>query len=123
MSMREHLYQIVVEDYSKKRNGRRETILFSDGNTKKKVDIVPQVPRRTLFKRTAKYKTALRYAEKFGTVISCQKVDESYYLKNIEFLNLGEPRPIVIDREEIVVGKDFSVKRPRRTFNIEIDKK
>lgn len=119
MSTRERLYQIKVLNFAKSKNEYKSPFIIFDeqgrvpaGNM---VDRMPDVPSRTLLKRFKDNKAALRYGNRFGTVISCHKVDTDPYLKNIEFLNLKqEPIEIEVDREEYVLNKDLELKRPRR---------
>ena len=109
MSMRERVYQIVVLDFKKRSNGHGRTIVVPDGNSRRKIDILPEAPSRTLIKAFRSHEAAMKYGKRYGTVVSCHKVDTSPYLLNIEHLNLGEPRAIEIDRAEFVLGEDVEI--------------
>ncbi len=96
----------------------------------KAVDAMPVAPRRTLVELFYKYEQALRFGQRHGTVISCHKVDKSYYLENIEHLNLHqEPLTIEVEQEEdFVLSRTLELERPRRKYNeekynIEVDDK
>jgi hypothetical protein len=82
----------------------------------KAADTMPLAPRRTLLKRARDNDEAKRWGARFGSVISCVKVDISPYLENIEHLNLGEQPVIVEMEEEYVLTEDLEIKRPRREF-------
>jgi hypothetical protein len=108
MSFREQLFQLVVIDFSKRNNEIRETHFNSsliDFNTDRKVkvaDVAYPVASMTLFRRAKDHRQAQKWGEKFGTVLSCFKVDKTKYLENIEHLNLHqEPRSIEIDKGEL----------------------
>lgn len=120
---KEHLFQIVVKNFSKRdRNGRRDTVVVPRNGIRKKVDVEPEAQRRTLIKAFRNAKAAMRWGRRYGTVVSCQKVDTSYYLRNIEFLNLEPAMKIEIETEEIAVGSDLSVEgRVGRGRRIEIE--
>jgi len=127
MSMRESLYQIVVADYSRKRNGRRQTVVLPDGKGghSNKIDVEPDVHKRTLLKRfggNKAHKRAMAWGRKFGTVLSCRKVDHEAYLKNIEHLNLT-PKPIVVEMDsgEFTINRDLQMQRTRRRRGRKID--
>ena len=76
--------------------------------------------KRTLFKRSKDKERAKRWGAQFGSVISCDKVDVSCYLANIEHLNLEQPIEIAIE-PEYVLNKAFEIERPKRkTQDIEI---
>jgi hypothetical protein len=123
-NMRESLFQIEVLDFSKRRQVYHsedvvsKTITNRDKTQKqtrlKVIDTEPIAPTRTLFKRAKDSELAKRYGGRFGTVISCFKVDISTYLENIEHLNL-EPTPITLEAEpEYVLTKALELDKPRR---------
>ena len=85
------------------------------GREKRKIDVLPRVPCRTHIKRFKDSKAAKKWGGRFGTVISCFKVDTSPYLKNIEYLNLHqEPLTIEMDREEYTLGSGLELQRGGR---------
>lgn len=92
----------------------------------KVVDTLPVAHRRTLLELFYNYRHAIKWGARYGTVISCQKVDKSYYLNNIEHLNLNqEPITIELEQEDYVLSKTLELERPRRKpgvgkLNVEI---
>jgi hypothetical protein len=138
-------YQIEVLDFSKKPRGQYSDALVPDGRgvyrcrkcewegqtsgecpqcgnrdlyqkgKVKVVDTLPAAPRRTLVELFYGYKQAVRWASKFGSVISCRKVDKTRYLENIEHLNLGQ-EPVRFEVEQdYVLTRTFELERPRRS--------
>lgn len=101
--------------------------LYPKGRVKV-VDRKPIAPRRTKIGLFYNIKGAKKWGRKFGTVISCHKVDKSPYLKNIEYLNLKqEPLTIELVQEDYVLNKALELERPKKRFdnggiNIEIRK-
>lgn len=81
--------------------------------------------RRTVMELFRDAKKAKKWGARFGTVISCRKIDKSYYLENIEHLNLRQ-EPLTIELEQdFVLNKALELERPKRNFgnrklNVEI---
>lgn len=96
MSFRESLYQLEVIDFTKRDKGIRETLFNTslvDFNTDRKMkvaDIALPMSSRPILRWAKNSESAKRWAKKFGTVISCFKVDRTKYLENIEHLNLNQ---------------------------------
>lgn len=105
----ERLFQLVIMDYSRRRNGYREVVVVREGNTRKKITVLPELPTRTVVRPFPDHKAAMRWGRGQGNVISCQKVNMEAYLNNIEHLNLGEPRAIEIVKDEFVLGEDVQI--------------
>jgi hypothetical protein len=83
----------------------------------KLVDTMPIAARRTIVTQpTNKNKESIkRWAARFGTVISCRKVDSSPYTQNIEYLNLKqEPIVLEVERDEFVLTEDLELERPQK---------
>lgn len=131
---REHLYQLVILDYSKKNNnhhylvdGCPPVIDVKDGRIKVVDTLSSQPPHRTIISRRKTAKAAMRWGSRYGTVISCEKVDTTSYLKNIEYLNLKQkPRIIKLDKEEFIVTKRLELEHSldtgvKKVFEIDID--
>ena len=117
----ESLFQIVVADYSFSGNGRRHTE-FTPKVGKYEVDFIP---KRTLFRWAKDGKRAMRkVGRRFGTILSCHKVDSHYrHLNKIESLNM-EPVKIEFDMSvDEFVYRDGGVTRAieieGREINIE----
>lgn len=115
MSYLEREYEIKIIDYvgSRKSTHINTFLPVRSSNydkTAKKIDIMSAVRYKVLFKRARNYKSALRWGQKQGTVISCQKVDVSYHMSKIEYLNVvTKPIPIDVDMQEFVVGEGLEV--------------
>jgi hypothetical protein len=117
MSISESVYEIVVQEFSKNGNFHLPFVP-SEIKSKpiKETDKPTRVPSRTLFKQSKDYRRAKKWGERFGTVISCQKVDVSYYLAKIEHLNvIVKPASIELDiGEEFVLNKTMEIKYPKK---------
>lgn len=140
-------YQIEVLDFSKKPKGLYSDSLAPDGRgvyrcrkcewegrfseecpqcgnkdlyqkgKVKVVDTLPVAPRRTLVELFYGYKQAIRWASKFGSVISCHKVDKTRYLENIEHLNLEQEAVRFEVEQDYVLTRSLELERPRKTFS------
>ncbi len=114
MSVIDRIFEIKVLDYSQVRNRNGKTYVPTSGN-RNKIDILPEIPCRVLFKRAKNYEQAKRWGDSFGTVVYCQKIDISYYLAKIEHLNVVEkPIELEIDTGEFVLNKAMEITQPRR---------
>jgi hypothetical protein len=117
------LFQIEVLDYASRDARYTKTVLMDNGYGREKVDILSEIPCRTLVGRFKNYKRALRWGQRFGTVKECHKVDTSPYLNNINYLNLDQkPITIEVDLEEFTVNESLEVTRgiEDREFDVEI---
>lgn len=128
----ENLYQIVVADYSHRNNGYRRTIppispnieLRKQGETEfkpvkqGKIDY-DYVPRKTLFRWAKSGRQAVRkVGKKFGSIISCEKVDSHYRRLNmIENLNLHQAKIEIENDTEFILSEDYEI--TRNTINID----
>jgi hypothetical protein len=122
MSMRESLYQIEVLNFSRRQNYHSEDVVTKGKGKLKVIDTEPQGEVRTLFKRAKDKELAKRWASGFGSVISCDKVDVTCYLENIEHLNLN-PIPIqIVAEQEFTINKDLEITVPKNlaTEDVEI---
>ena len=139
-------YQIEVLDFSKRKNQHRSDAVIADGRGAyrcrqchwegehqgrcpncgselyqkgriKAVDMLPTAPRRTLVELFYNPRGARKWGSRFGTVISCKKVDKSHYLENIEHLNLEqETMTIELEQEDYVLTRTLELERPRKVF-------
>ena len=118
------LFQIVVADYSFRGNGHRRTWVGNNNDDKKaykSVD-VDLVPHKTLFRFAKNGKRAMRkVGKRFGTIISCQKVDSHHHhLNKIESLNL-EPIKIEMTVEDFTINREGFISRSIEIEGREID--
>ena len=132
----ESLFQIVVVDYSQRGNGHRKTYVPPSTNVeaRKKGKKLEQtdyakidgdyVLHRTLFRWAKNGKRAMRkVGRRFGSIISCRKVDSHYrHLNMIEYLNLDQKK-IEVDMtvEEFTMNRDGEVSRSIEIEGREID--
>jgi hypothetical protein len=61
-----------------------------------KVDIVTGIPIRVLFLRAKDHKRAKRIAQRIGTLLSLRKVDASYKIKKVEYIELNQ-KPMMVE--------------------------
>ncbi len=86
-------------------------------NRIKIVDTLSIASRRTLVGLFYKDETAKRWGERYGTVISCRKVDKTKYLENTEHLKLKQ-EPITIEIEQdFILNRALELERPRRQYD------
>ncbi len=105
---RENVFQMVVVEYSKRRNGYHRNFVIADDRG------LTSAPKRTIVRRFRDYRSAMKWGGRFGSVISCHKVDTYPYFRNIEYLNLTEKQvEIKIDREEYVLNRALELSHPR----------
>ena len=120
------LYQIEVIDFKRRDNKAREphknsSLVYFNGIPQKQADIPFSVPSKTLVNRFKNSETAKKWGARFGTVISCFKVDKMPYLENIEHLNLNqEPINIMIEKDEFNINTSLEINSRDKHFNIEI---
>jgi GH25 family lysozyme M1 (1,4-beta-N-acetylmuramidase) len=65
---------------------------------------------------------AKRIGRKHGRVLSCEKVDVSYYLNKIEYLKVTDkPIKIVYDKgEEYILNEALELSRPTKDYSDKI---
>lgn len=118
MSARERLFQIELLDFKHRGNSVPGA---DNGMGRKDIDRWIAAPRRTVFRRAKSAECAKNWAKRFGSVISCDKVDFEPYRRNIEFLNLEQP-VIQMAVEDFVVNKAMELTRePQRQQKIRIE--
>lgn len=116
-----NLYQIVIQDFS-----RRETAdkhLYVNRNSKGKREIVETVPLITKLKWAKKPKNAMSWAKKFGSVISCHKVDSHIRKLNmIEHLRI-DTKPIEVDigLNDFIMRSDLTIESGSKKKSIDIE--
>lgn len=114
----ESIFEIGILDYSKVSRQASKTVVPTSGN-RNKVDILPHIPTRTIFMRVQgkdAHKKAMQRAKKKGTVVFCNKVQTSYYLNKIEYLNLNQvPLTVEIEMEqEFELSKALEISNPQK---------
>ncbi len=117
------LFQVVVQDF-KHRQPPPASVANSDQIFKRFHNIEDYIPERTLFKWAKDGRRATDWGAKFGSVISCCKVDSHIRkLEMIEHLRL-EQRPIEVEIgiEEITLGRDLEIKPAERTKKIDVER-
>ncbi len=114
---RDCLFQLEILTFNHRHNGHIKDGLVTDGKSKVKIpDLASSGEIITKVKRANNPERAKVWAARFGSVISCHKVDTSRYYTSIEFLDLKqEPLEIPIDREEYELSKDLEISR--HSFN------
>jgi hypothetical protein len=71
------------------------------------------------------YESAMRRASEYGTVLSCHKIEEEFFIKRIEHLVLPKPQPVMEVMDfEVKVDKNLVAEKQtaKKTFTIEIEK-
>jgi hypothetical protein len=111
VGLREPLFQIEVVDCSDGQYHQAGNAY--DGHKMKQADIIHPSHRRTLFKRFRDSRAAKKWGSRFGTVISCHKVDISPYYFNIEHLNI-EPITVELENNGYSLNKSLEVSRLRK---------
>lgn len=120
-------YEARVIPYSQRHNGHNDIVASYTVHDEvyKHVDILQPESYITLFLTTKNYERALVAAKKVGRVLFCRKVDPSYKLRKIEFLNLHqEPITIEVDRREIAISPSLEISPvvEERKIIVEIEK-
>ncbi len=127
-------YQIEIQTFNHRHNGRLHDSATPIGVVPVGSIVVESLamgPRRmkladiasagviiTRVKRFADYEAAKRWGSRFGTVIACEKIDTSRYLRDIEYKCkdcIGSPPPleIQIGREEYALNENLELVRSR----------
>jgi hypothetical protein len=64
--------------------------------SKGKIDVTTGIPMRVIFRRAKTHKVAMRMAERIGTVLFCHKVDASYKMQKMEYIELNQ-KPMTVE--------------------------
>jgi len=116
------LYQLEVAECA----GRSGATVSSDdvGRGQGKIaDILPPIQIKTLLLRAKNGRNAKRWAEKFGTVLRCFKVDKTLIYERIENIKL-EPQTLAYDYKEdtFTLNENLEVSPARRReINIPVE--
>jgi hypothetical protein len=105
------LFQILVRDYNNRKSPPNNGF-YVDKSGKGVRELVETVPVITKLKWAKNGKRAMAWAKKFGSVISCRKVDSHLYqLNKINYLRI-EPKPMEVEFsvEEFTIGRDAEIK-------------
>ena len=116
------LFQIVVQDFSN-RHPPSNNGFYVDRSGKGVHEVVDTVPLITKLKWAKNGKRAMAWAKKFGSVISCQKVDSHIRrLQMIDYLRI-ETKPIEVDIsvEEFTVGRDLVIEPTSKSKVIDVN--
>ena len=117
------LFQVIIQDYAHRKPPRNNEF-YVDKSGRGVREIVDTIPVITKLKWAKNGKRAIAWAKKFGSVISCRKVDSHIYKLNaIDYLRI-EPKPIEVDisLEEFIVGHDLEVEPNIKKADMNIDK-
>lgn len=90
-----------------------------------KRDVLVNQHYETHFVERHNAESAKSRASKYGSVMSCQKVDPFYFLHKIEFLNLHQiPMVVEIGNGSIIANNALEIQKPeaKNKFEIVIDK-
>ena len=120
VSVGQRLFQIVVQDYEH-RQVPSEYKFYVDKKGGGVRDVVETIPERTLFKWAKNGRRAMDWAKRFGSVISCRKVDSHMRrLDMISYLRVAKPVEVEISAEEFIIGRDLEVEPAKQTKEIEV---
>lgn len=104
------LFQLVIQDFNHRKPPPKNYYIDKKGKRAGKVE-EETIPVMTKLKRAKNGRRAIAWARKFGSVISCRKVDSHIHRLNmIDYLRI-EPKPIEVNitPEEFIVGHDLEV--------------
>ena len=124
LKAREQYFEISVMDFAARPLSNGGTFVSTDKKARTKLDVLPEIPVRTFLRPFTSYKRAKRWGDSRGTVIACNKIDPSYYLKKIERLNIIE-KPIVIpvETEEFELGANLEITQAKgESYKVQFDK-
>lgn len=102
------LFQIVLQDFDNRQPVPKYVYLDKTGKSGRLDETIPLI---TKLKWAKNGKRAMAWAKKFGSVISCRKVDSHVHrLQMIEYLRV-EPKPMEVDFsiDEFTIGRDMAV--------------
>lgn len=114
------LFQVVVQDF-KHRKPVPATVVQSGQVWKRNNNIEEIIPVRTLLKWAKDGRRATVWAKRFGSVISCRKVDSHFHrLSMIDYLRI-ELKPVEVDisAEEFIIGRDLEIKPVVKTKKVD----
>lgn len=115
------LFEVVVADYKHRQPAPMKN-LYVDKSGKGIREVVDTIPLRTLFRWAKNGRRAMDWAKKFGSVMSCHKVDSHIHkLQMIDHLRL-ETKPIEVDitAEEFTIGRDLEIEPVNKSKNIDV---
>lgn len=116
------LFQIVVQDF--KHRQPPPPNMYVDKSGKGVREVVDTVPLITKLKWARDGKRAMAWARKFGSVISCQKVESHIHrLQMIDHLRI-EPKPVEVDIsvDEFIVGRGLEIESETKSKQIDVNK-
>ena len=116
------LFQIVLQDFNHRHLPYSNGGFYVSRSGRGIHEVVETIPLLTKLKWAKNGKRAMAWAKKFGSVISCRKVDShEHRLQMINYLRL-ETKPIEVDIsvDEFTIGRDLEIKPMAKTkkFNV-----
>lgn len=119
VNSRNLLFQIEILDFGSSSDNHPHGA--SDHFAIKETDRWQAAPKRTLLRRAKSADCAKDWASRFGSVISCFKVDFEPYRRNIEFIKLEQP-VIQMAVEDFTVNRSMELTRePHHEQRIRIE--
>lgn len=118
------LFQLVIQDFAHRKPPPNNSF-YVDKSGKGVKELVDTIPVITKLKWAKSGKRAMAWARKFGSVVSCRKVDSHFHKLNaIDYLRV-EPKPIEVDisLDEFTLGRDFEVNITRVGMEYPSDEK
>lgn len=119
-----NLFQIVIQDFKhRKPQPLNQYYVDRFGRGKSFRDAGETIPIITKLKWAKSGRRAIAWAKKYGSVISCHKVQShEHRLHMIEHLRIeAKPIEVEISPDEFIVGRDFEVEHREKVVNIEIE--
>lgn len=121
------LYQIVVKDYKHLKPPPPSNRHYVDKSGNGVYELYEEdgvVPVITKLKWAKNHKRAMAWARKFGSIISCRKVDS--HIRRLDMINYLriEPKPVEVDisPDEFILGRDLEIEPTVKTKKIEINR-
>jgi hypothetical protein len=119
-------FQAVIAVNNRKGDGyvRTDVPLIKEGH---KVDIFKGIKYISRIIERKTYEAAYREASRWGTVISCRKIEHEFYLHKVEFIRLKPHYTFELTKNGITVNKKLEALKPEPqiefTITVESNKK
>lgn len=116
------LFQIVVQDFAHRQPPPARDF-YVDKSGRGIREVVETIPERTLFKWAKDGKRAISWSRKFGSVVSCRKVDS--HLRRLEMISHlsvdMKPIEVEISVDEFIIGRDLEIKPAERSKKMDVE--